>query len=105
MTVHTLLRRTAARFVPRVASPIQYLVCKRTQGTTRRLVSGPACYVCSACLAQPLQTATPPTNTRHSVRCDWCRAPRLLTQLYMLGQTAVCTACLEYMRAITTDAG
>jgi hypothetical protein len=89
MNLHNVLCRTATRFVPAFASPIQCLVCGRARTRARRLVSGPA----------------PPIHSGQRVRCDWCRAPRLSTQLLALGPTAVCTACLDYMRAIAVDAG
>src|SRR4051812_34688356 len=104
MTFPSAVRRLATRLLPQPRS-IHCVACGRPRSTTRLLVSGPAFYVCEQCVSAELATVEGDTSFAAPHRCDWCRAPRLSSDVRSLGPTTICLSCLGCVRNVfKTDA-
>jgi hypothetical protein len=103
MIVPSAVRRLASRVLPQPRS-LHCVACGRPRSATRLLVSGPAFYVCEQCISAELARVESDTAFTGCHRCDWCRAPRLPSDVRSLGPTTICLSCLGYVRSVFAGA-
>ena len=99
-----LARRTAAHFIPQLASPVRCSSCHRAKDDVARLVAGPGVYLCDECFAQAAQQLTPRRPPSNALRCQFCRLLRSTDDVTLIGSVAICADCLGLMDVILAEA-
>src|SRR5205823_3619233 len=65
-----LARRTAAHFLPHLATSVRCSGCGRGKDDVAHLVAGPGVYVCDECFGQAARRLTPRRPQSHALRCQ-----------------------------------
>ena len=89
----------AHRLVRRLQRPILCSACQLPRAVGRRMIAGPAVYICESCIASAADRGV---ATLSSKTCSFCR--RADVQLATTWpKVAICTSCLELTRGILTE--
>jgi hypothetical protein len=95
-----LVRRTAARFIPRLRRELRCSGCDRAPGAGVHLVAGPEVYLCSDCFDRAVRDLSPRRPSGEAVRCRFCGAFRSPDDRTQVGPVTVCAECLGVMDEI-----
>ena len=99
-----LARRTAARFIPQLASRVRCSSCGRTKEDVAQLVAGPGVYLCDSCFRQAAQQLAPHRPPSNGLGCRFCRQLRSPDEVTLVGSVAICADCLGLMDVILAEA-
>jgi hypothetical protein len=102
MRIPSFVRDVAKRVLPEPRR-ITCIACGQPRSASRALISGPEFYACAECVTPELPAVAPHDSLDSADRCDWCRAPRLRSDLRTLGPTAICLSCLIHVRSVFRD--
>jgi ATP-dependent Clp protease ATP-binding subunit ClpX len=99
-----LARRTAARFIPQLATTLRCSGCGRAKDDVAQLVSGPGVYLCDGCFTQAAKQLAPRRPQSNSLRCRFCRQLRSSDNVTQIGSVAICADCLGLMDVVLAEA-
>ena len=100
MRFRAAFRRAARRFAPSLAAPPRCASCGRTNSSAVRLIAGPGFYLCVSCVTSDRARVPYSDRIVTFVRCRWCRARRLESQIQLLCGIPTCDCCRGVLAAV-----
>jgi len=83
-------------FARRFQRPIRCSACHLPKTADRRLISGPAVYICESCVDE---AATPGPTVDPSIRCSFCAHPTVAV-VRTWPELSICADCVELAQSI-----